>query len=129
MEKKFSKFEIAVIKRTAQNVNPMVTKKAKLKEKIDALQIEYDQLSVMQDKYESSIKELTGGYSTEDLVAKVIEDTGKVDKDGRPIKITKYVLKYPETVVPTFVQNPEPVAESTDTADSPENSVENAPFC
>lgn len=125
MEKKFSKFEIAVIKRTAQNVNPMVTKKAKLKEKIDALQVEYDQLSVMQDKYESSIKELTGGYSTEDLVAKVIEDTGKVDKDGRPIKITKYVLKYPETVVPAFVQNFEPVLEAVNSVDTPENGTEN----
>ena len=38
--KKFSKFEIATIKRTAQSVNPMVSKKAKLKEQIDALQAE-----------------------------------------------------------------------------------------
>ena len=34
--KELSKFEIAAIKRTAQNVNAMVTKKTKLKEKIDA---------------------------------------------------------------------------------------------
>ena len=93
MNKKFSKFEIAVLKRTAQNVNPMVTKKAKLLEKIAELQEEYDKLSVMQEKYESSIKELTGGYSTEDLIEKVIEDNGKT-------KIAKYVLKYPDTVVP-----------------------------
>lgn len=93
MNKKFSKFEIAVIKRTAQNVNPMVTKKAKLLEKIAELQEEYNKLSVMQEKYESSIKELTGGYSTEDLIEKVIEDNGKT-------KIAKYVLKYPDTVIP-----------------------------
>ena len=98
--KKFSKFEIATIKRTAQSVNPMVSKKAKLKEQIDALQAEYAQLDTMQEQYEASIKTMTGGYGTEDLVEKVIETTSAVDKNGKPIKVTKYVLKYPETVIP-----------------------------
>ena len=98
--KKFSKFEIATIKRTGQSVNPMVSKKAKLKEQIDALQAEYDQLNTMQEQYEASIKTMTGGYGTEDLVDKVIETTSAVDKNGKPIKVTKYVLKYPETVIP-----------------------------
>ena len=46
--KTFSKFEIAAIKRTAQNVNTLVTKKNKLKEKIEALQKEYDELAATQ---------------------------------------------------------------------------------
>lgn len=100
--KKFSKFEIATIKRTAQNVNPMVTKRAKLMEQIKALQDEYDQLAVMQEQYEASIKTMTGGYTTEDLVTKVVETTNSVDKNGKPIKITKYVLKYPETIIPVI---------------------------
>lgn len=98
--KEFSKFEIAVIKRTAQNVNPMVTKKNKIKKQIAALSEEYDTLDKMQEQYEASIKTMTGGYSTEDLVDKVIKDTGKVDKDGKPIKVTQYILKYPETIIP-----------------------------
>ena len=49
--RKFSKFEIATIKRTAQSVNPMVSKKAKLREQIDALQAEYYQLNTMQEQY------------------------------------------------------------------------------
>ena len=102
--KKFSKFEIATIKRTAQSVNPMVSKKAKLKEQIDALQAEYDQLNTMQEQYEASIKTMTGGYGTEDLVDKVIETTSAVDKNGKPIKVTKYVLKYPETVIPVAAE-------------------------
>ena len=102
--RKFSKFEIATIKRTAQSVNPMVSKKAKLKEQIDALQAEYDQLNTMQEQYEASIKTMTGGYSTEDLVDKVIETTSAVDKNGKPIKVTKYVLKYPETVIPVAAE-------------------------
>ena len=44
---------------------------------------------------------MTGGYTTEDLVEKVVETTSSVDKDGNPVKATKYVLKYPDTVVPT----------------------------
>ena len=103
--KKFSKFEIATIKRTAQSVNPMVSKKAKLKEQIDALQAEYDQLDTMQEQYEASIKTMTGGHGTEDLVEKVIETTSAVDKNGKPIKVTKYVLKYPETVIPVTAED------------------------
>ena len=79
--RKFSKFEIATIKRTAQSVNPMVSKKAKLKEQIDALQAEYDQLDTMQEQYEASIKTMTGGYGTEDLVEKVIENNPKAVED------------------------------------------------
>ena len=116
--KKFSKFEIATIKRTAQSVNPMVSKKAKLKEQIDALQTEYDQLNTMQEQYEASIKTMTGGYGTEDLVDKVIETTSAVDKNGKPIKVTKYVLKYPETVIPVAAEEIEGMtaAEVDDTA-------------
>lgn len=110
--RKFSKFEIATIKRTAQSVNPMVSKKAKLKEQIDALQAEYDQLNTMQEQYEASIKTMTGGYGTEDLVDKVIETTSAVDKNGKPIKVTKYVLKYPETVIPVAAEEIESMTAS-----------------
>ena len=112
--KKFSKFEIATIKRTAQNVNPMVTKKLKIKEQIATLQEEYDRLETMQEQYEASIRTMTGGYSTEDLVDKVVETTATLDKNGKAVKITKYVLKYPETIVPT------PLAEES----APDTEVE-----
>lgn len=98
--KEFSKFEIATIKRTAQSVASMVIKKNKIKAQLDELQAEYDQLATMQEQYEAPIKTMTGGYTTEDLVERVVENTGKVDKEGKPIKQTKYNLKYPETVIP-----------------------------
>lgn len=123
--KKFSKFEIATIKRTAQSVNPMVSKKAKINEQIMALQAEYDQLNTMQEQYEASIRTMTGGYGTEDLVEKVIETTNSVDKNGKPIKITKYVLKYPETVIPVEAENIESVTaeQVDDTEMAPEVEV------
>lgn len=97
--RKFSKFEIATIKRTAQNVSLMVSKKNRLLEQIKALQAEYEELETMQEQYEAPIKSMTGGYGTEDLVEKVVETSG-TDKNGRPIKVTKYVLKYPDTIIP-----------------------------
>ena len=98
--KEFSKFEIATIKRTAQNVAPLVRRKTKIKEQIAKLQEEYDLLNTQQLQWEQAIITMTNGYTTEDLVDKIIEATNSVDKDGNPVKITKYVLKYPDTVVP-----------------------------
>lgn len=119
--KELSKFEIAAIKRTAQNVNAMVTKKTKLKEKIDALQAEYDKIEGAQEQFEVPIRKMTGGYGTEDLVEKVIEDTGKLDKDGKPIKLTKYVLRYPGTILPPTMDDG--TGEMDDTEEAPEVEV------
>lgn len=108
MEKKeFSKFEIATIKRTAQSVNPMVTRKNKIIDQIEELQKEWETLNAAQNQYEEAIKTMTGGFTTEDLVTKVIETTNAVDKNGKPIKVTKYVLKYPDTIIPPTVIDPE----------------------
>ena len=129
--KKFSKFEIATIKRTAQNVNPMVSRKAKIKEQINALQAEYEQLDTMQEQYEASIKIMTGGYSSEDLVEKVIETTGVVDKHGKPVKVTKYVLKYPETVIPVAAEENETTTatevDDTEKASEVEGKIDEIP--
>lgn len=99
-KKEFSKFEIATIKRTAQSVNPMVTRKNKIIDQIEELQKEWETLNAAQNQYEEAIKTMTGGFTTEDLVTKVIETTSAVDKNGKPIKVTKYVLKYPDTIIP-----------------------------
>ena len=111
--KKFTKFEIATIKRTAQNVSPMVSKKRKIAAQMIALKEEYDNLAKMQEQYEASIRTMTGGFSTEDLVNKVVETTNSLDKNGNPVKITKFVLKYPDTVVPPIEEIPTQRVEDT----------------
>lgn len=124
--KELSKFEIAAIRRTAQNVNAMVTKKTKLKEKIDALQAEYDQIEEAQEQFEVPIRKMTGGYGTEDLIVKVIEDTGKLDKDGKPVKLAKYVLKYPDTILPPAMDGGDGVVDDTEKAPEVEVPAEDA---
>lgn len=105
--KKFSKIEIAVIKRTAQNVATYVQKKEALDRKIAALEEEKAALQPLIDVFQGPIKEMTGGYTTEDLVIKEAVKTGKMDpKTGKEIISYRYALKYPDTVIPVTPSNP-----------------------
>ncbi len=85
--------QFATIKRVAQNVNPLVVKKNKIAAKINELNAEYNALTEEIEGHEMGIKSLTGGFISEDLVIKKVEDTGKVDKNGCPVKTTKYEPK------------------------------------
>lgn len=82
--------QFASIKRIAMNVNPLVVKKNKLISKINELTEEIAQLNEEIEGNEMGIKSLTGGFGSEVLVVKKIVDSGKVDKSGNPIKVTKY---------------------------------------
>ena len=99
-KKEFSKFFIASLKRTAQNVSPLVRRKQKLQAEIAEREEEMASIQKQLDTYEAPIKEATGGYGTEDLVIRTVEVTDKMDKDGKPVKVTKWNLKYPETIIP-----------------------------
>lgn len=85
--------QMASIKRVAQNVNPLVVKKNKIAAKISELNEEYNAISEEIEGHEMGVKALTGGLMSEDLITKRVEDTGKTDKDGKPIKVIKYEPK------------------------------------
>ena len=85
--------QMAAIKRVAQNVNPLVEKKNKIAAKITMLNKEYNDLVEEIEGYEMGVIKLTGGLLSEDLVIKKVEDTGKTDKNGKPVKVTKYEPK------------------------------------
>lgn len=93
MNKTLTVRQFAGVKRIAQNVNPLVVKKNKIAAKIDELNAEYNTLTEEIEGHEMGVKALTGGLTSEDLVVKKVEDTGKVDKEGRPVKVTKYEPK------------------------------------
>ena len=104
-KKEFSKFFVASLKRTAQNVSALVREKQKLIEKMKEAD---DKLHIIQkqiDSYDAPIREATGGYGVEDLIVRTVEITDKTDKDGKLVKVTKWNLKYPETIIP--VEEPE----------------------
>ena len=111
MKTEFSKFEIAAIKRTAQTCSGMIAKFEKLNEKIATLQAEKDKTKQMIDQWDAPIVAMTG-YHIMDLVEKEKVKTG-VDKDGNDISGSKWVLKYPETVVPCETESNIDVEENT----------------
>lgn len=100
-EKKFSKFFVASLKRTAQNVYPLVRQRNKLQKQIEEAEEELNSINVQLNAYQTPIKEQTGGYTTDELISREVIDTGKTDKNGKPVKQTVYKLIYPDTIVPT----------------------------
>lgn len=74
--KKLSVFEMASVKRTAKNVSMQRRKKAKLEEKIAALQAELDLVNTVIDSFEAPIIALSGGFTSEEILngaAEVLE--------------------------------------------------------
>lgn len=108
MEKKvLNQTQVAIIKRIAQNANGNNEKIAKLNDKISALIAERDSLASLVEEMELPVKRMTGGFTSGDLVEKVVtpvfneDGTPKVDtKTGYQLKKVQYVLRYPESILP-----------------------------
>ena len=126
--------QMAMIKRIAMNVNPLVVKKNKLISKINDLTVEIAEINDAIEGNEMGIKTITGGLSSEVLITKTVTDSGKVDKNGNPIKVTKYepnpdIVQWDENKKVYIVNN---VAESaieeasTYTSEEDVNSTDNA---
>ena len=129
--------QMAMIKRIAMNVNPLVVKKNKLISKITELTTEIAEINDAIEGNEMGIKTITGGLSSEVLITKTVTDSGKVDKNGNPIKVTKYepnpdIVKWDENKKVYIINN---VAESAieeastytseENVDSTDNATEN----
>ena len=129
--------QMAMIKRIAMNVNPLVVKKNKLISKINDLTVEIAEINDDIEGNEMGIKTITGGLSSEVLITKTVTDSGKVDKNGNPIKVTKYepnpdIVQWDENKKVYIVNN---VAESAieeastytseENVDSTDNATEN----
>ena len=101
--KTFTTREIAQIKRTAQNVAPIVAKRDRVLAKVRELYAEIETLDAQVDAWETAVKIMTGGFTTNDLVDRVVNEA--TTADGKVVKTVTYVLKYPETVIPTAVKD------------------------
>ena len=122
--------QMAMIKRIAMNVNPLVVKKNKLISKINDLTVEIAEINDAIEGNEMGIKTITGGLSSEVLITKTVTDSGKVDKNGNPIKVTKYepnpdIVKWDENKkVYILIEDKEPVVEEDNTENSTEDNTE-----
>lgn len=100
MEKKFSKFELARMKRTAQNVYSFIEKRNKMLNKLSIYEEELKALNDLIELTDAPTIALTGGFSTEDIIKKVVVVSDTVSKNGMPAKITKFEFIYPDTIIP-----------------------------
>lgn len=71
MEKELSRFELAIVKRTAQNTKALRTKRDKAKAKIEALTAELQEIEAVIEKFEAPVKEITGGLTSEEVLAEL----------------------------------------------------------
>lgn len=105
-DKNLNNRELAIIKRIAQNVDADFQKVCKLETKIKELTVEANEISKSIEEMEAPVVRMTGGYKSTDIFKKTIipqfneDGSPKTDKDGRQLKVTKYVLRYPDTITP-----------------------------
>ena len=126
MEKRISYDQFMAVKRVAQAVNPLITKRNKAKEAMDKAQADYDSFNAQVEGLQSGIKQYVG-FDVEQLVKKVIEPavnedgTPKTDKNGKTLKVTKYV---PTDIVSYDKENRQYVITVPD-VEEPKEEVEN----
>ena len=98
-KKEFTKFELARMKRTAQNVEGFLNQKNKLEEKKAKIEEELATINQQIELTDAPTVAMTG-YHTEDIIKKVVTPTDQVDKNGNIIKKVTFEFIYPDTIVP-----------------------------
>lgn len=80
----------ATIKKTAQIVQPNVAKKQRLEAQIAELQKQLADANASISEWDGAIVRMTG-YSSQNLIKRVVEPSGKTDANGKPLTVTKWV--------------------------------------
>ena len=88
MEKELSRFEIAIVKRTAQNTKALRTKRDKAKAKIEALTVELQEIEAVIEKFEAPVKEITGGLSSEEVLVELAKAETTEESCGSEVPAT-----------------------------------------
>ena len=97
-------------------VSPMAREKQKLQAEVNTKNARIAVLDGQIESLDGHIRRECG-YGVEDLIVRHVVDTGKTDKEGKPVKVTKWDLKYPETIVPPTEEQPVGEAQLEETQD------------
>ena len=124
-KKEFTKFELARLKRTAQNVEGFLKQKNKLEEKKTKIE---EELSIINQQIELTDAPTVAmtGYHTEDIIRKVVTPTDQVDKNGNIIKKVTFEFIYPDTIIPPVKE--EPVVDAPSSTENDENTINENDF-
>lgn len=108
--KELSRFELAIVKRTAQNTKSLRTKRDKLVEKIEKAQEELNVINEAIEGFEAPIKTMTGGFTSEEVLAGIMavaeateavpeEAVGEVEVPAsEAVKLAEEVTEAPENI-------------------------------
>lgn len=80
--KELSRFELAIVKRTAQNTKSLRTKRDKLVEKIEKAQEELGVINEAIEGFEAPIKTMTGGFTSEEVLAGIMAVATEATPEG-----------------------------------------------
>ena len=128
-DKNLNNRELAIIKRIAQNVDADFQKVCKLETKIKELTAEANEISKSIEEMEAPVVRMTGGYKSTDIFKKTIipqfneDGSPKTDKDGRQLKVTKYVLRYKDSILPPTENTENLGTENVESMDQVANSA------
>ena len=115
--KEFTSREKGMIKSVAKTVYPMYAKLYKLQEQVRNLENEIEIQQKAIDNWEKGVMDLTGGFTSMELVDREVVNVGK---DGKDIRKAIFKLRYEDTVIPPMEEctveditpqpiNPEPI--------------------
>lgn len=115
--KEFTSREKGMIKSVAKTVYPMYAKLYKLQEQVKNLENEIEIQQKAIDNWEKGVMDLTGGFTSMELVEREVVNVGK---DGKDIRKAIFKLRYEDTVIPPMEEctgkniipqpiNPEPI--------------------
>lgn len=120
-KKEFTKFELARMKRTAQNVEGFLKQKNRLEEKKAKIEEELAVINQQIELTDAPTVAMTG-YHTEDIIKKVVTPTDQVDKNGNIIKKVTFEFIYPDTIIPPVTEEEVPAnVEETTASDETED--------
>lgn len=128
-KKEFTKFELARLKRTAQNVEGFLKQKNKLEAKKAEIEAELANVNQQIELTDAPTVAMTG-YHTEDIIKKVVTPTDQVDKNGNVIKKVTFEFIYPDTIVPpvteeeTLVNNEETMVSDKESDNESTESID-----
>ena len=108
MNRELSRFELAIVKRTAQNTKSLRTKRDKLVEKIEKAQEELGVINEAIEGFEAPIKTMTGGFTSEEVLAGIMAvaaPEGEVSEEAvgevpasEAVKLAEEVTEAPENI-------------------------------
>jgi predicted RNase H-like nuclease (RuvC/YqgF family) len=115
--KEFTSREKGMIKSVAKTVYPMYARLYKLQEQVRNLENEIEIQQKAIDNWEKGVMDLTGGFTSMELVEREVVNVGK---DGKDIRKAIFKLRYEDTVIPPMEEctveditpqpiNPEPI--------------------